>query len=291
MFIYNAFTKSDLISFTNEVLSHMLSSIRVADIEKVEGDVAVAVTARGAKLALIMCSFSSVSIMGFRSINKIKNKHKRWTYLVNGQAGVNLEPVLFSGEQGRRLYATAEKTAEFFRGMYSNMEDESERLAQVSKRVSWEARGNHVIQNNLLDSFKAMVEEDAYEEAFGFNYVNQGETAVLFSIDINTGSIVDKWVGEFDLSIMLAKASDDKCFYVTTVDSYNDDKMVGIAMAKVIWDHLGNVSTDEDGEKTDESFLHFVKGTDVNDVWHWVEDCFDVCIGDDILNNGKRGAA
>lgn len=290
MLIYNAFTKLNIIEFANDVLIQSSSKIRVADIEKVEGDIAVAITTRGAKLALIMCSLSTVSVMTFRSINKIKNKHKRWTYLFNGQAGVNLEPIVFTGESGKRFFASAKDVFAVFHKHYSNIKDETEHSNQVHKRVSWEAKGNHTIQNIILGSFKLVVGDIALCEAFDFNRVEQDEVAVLFSIDTATGNIVDKWVGELNLSDMAKTVSNDKQYFLTKVDVINNDKKIKVAMAHVVWEHLGNIPTDEEGELLDQDFLHYSAGDDVHDVWDWVEACFEVSIGNDILYRGQRGS-
>tara|TARA_R110001583_G_scaffold52147_1_gene162161 strand:+ start:1572 stop:2441 length:870 start_codon:yes stop_codon:yes gene_type:complete len=283
MLVYNAFTKSNIIEYANEVLAQESSRIRVADIVKVEGDLAVALTTRGAKLALVMSGLSTLSVMTFRSINKIKNKNKRWTYLINGQAGVNLETIVFSGETGKRFYANAGQLCEFMHGVYSNMKDEGERLQQVNKRVSWEAKVNHVIQNNLIEAFKLVVSQANFNTAFDYGGVAQDEIGILYSISKSTGEIVDKWVGEFNLSTMLATVSSDKAYFLTKVDGGSNDKQVRVAMAFAVWDHLGDVPTDEDGELLDDTFLHYSVGDDVHDVWHWVEGCFDISIGNDIL--------
>lgn len=291
MYVYNAFTKADIVLFANDVLTSQKRRIRVTDIEKVEGDVAVAVTSRGGRLALIMCSFSTLSVMAFRSINKIKNKNKRWTYLFNGQAGTNLEPIVFTGEQGKQFYANLASTAGFFNEVYKNIVDEKERLEQVNKRVSWEAKGNHVIQNDLIDGLTMILPNGKVNKAFDYNSVVQGEVAILFSINTRTGDIVDKWVGELNLPKIALSVSADKQYFLTKTVAYNKEKVINALMARSVWDHLGNIPTDEDGEMLDQDFLHFSVGDDVHDVWCWVESEFDISIGDDILCAGKGEVA
>ncbi|MFK8770465.1 hypothetical protein [Aeromonas caviae] len=50
-----------------------------------------------------------------------------------------------------------------------------------------------------------------------------------------------------------------------------------LATAKAIWGELGNACTNDDMELED-PFLHFEAGTDVNDIWHWIEDTFEVSV-------------
>ncbi len=47
--------------------------------------------------------------------------------------------------------------------------------------------------------------------------------------------------------------------------------------AQQIWDQLGDVPVDED-ECIDEVFLDFDKGTHREDIWHWVEETYDVSV-------------
>lgn len=44
-----------------------------------------------------------------------------------------------------------------------------------------------------------------------------------------------------------------------------------LAELYALWEKLGNVPTDSDGENLDEPFLHFTAGTPREDVWHWFE--------------------
>ncbi len=47
--------------------------------------------------------------------------------------------------------------------------------------------------------------------------------------------------------------------------------------AQQIWDQLGDVPVDED-ECIDGVFLDFDKGTHREDIWHWVEETYDVSV-------------
>jgi hypothetical protein len=39
-----------------------------------------------------------------------------------------------------------------------------------------------------------------------------------------------------------------------------------------LWQSLGNTPVDDNGEFTEEPFLHFTAGSEVLDIWHWFED-------------------
>ena len=45
-----------------------------------------------------------------------------------------------------------------------------------------------------------------------------------------------------------------------------------------MWEILTDIPIDED-ECIEEPFLHFETGTDRYDIWHWIEDTYDVVIG------------
>lgn len=48
------------------------------------------------------------------------------------------------------------------------------------------------------------------------------------------------------------------------------------------WDQLGDIPINED-EEIEEKYLHFSIGTDRQDIWHWLEDTFNISIGNDLL--------
>jgi len=58
--------------------------------------------------------------------------------------------------------------------------------------------------------------------------------------------------------------------------------MKNIEEAKRLWDLLGDVPTNDDNE-IDEEFLHFEKGTDVFEIWHWFEEKFDLSVAEDLM--------
>lgn len=46
-----------------------------------------------------------------------------------------------------------------------------------------------------------------------------------------------------------------------------------------IWEGLTDIPADEDG-CIETPFLHFEIGTDCHDIWHWIEDTYDVTLGE-----------
>jgi hypothetical protein len=50
-----------------------------------------------------------------------------------------------------------------------------------------------------------------------------------------------------------------------------------LGTAKAIWEALGNVPVTENME-LDAPFFHFDAGTDAEDVWHWIENTFEVSV-------------
>jgi hypothetical protein len=54
------------------------------------------------------------------------------------------------------------------------------------------------------------------------------------------------------------------------------------AVAKSLWVEFSDTPTNEDDE-LDADFLHFKKGQDRHDVWHWFESQFDVSVAEDLM--------
>jgi hypothetical protein len=282
---YNAFPKEKIIEHANAELAASGSKIKVVDINKVKENVATAVTNRGGLLVLIMVSYSSLSIMGFRAIHRINNKRNSYSFLFNGQPCRNLTQLVFNGESGTRYYASASDTSSFFKEMYSQIKEESERLVQVNRRVSWEAKNNPVIQNDLLSAFTCVA---VVKKAHDYSPIAEFESAVLFSLCEYTGKVLSKTVGELNL-LELAKIVTAQPFFLTKVDIRDsaDEKKVNVAMARCLWQMLGNVPVNDDGDEIDEDFLHFTKGHETDDIWHWFEENFDVCLAIDLINGGQ----
>jgi hypothetical protein len=45
-----------------------------------------------------------------------------------------------------------------------------------------------------------------------------------------------------------------------------------------LWENLGDVPVNE-SEEIEEDFLHFEKGTDVYEIWHWFEETYNISVG------------
>jgi len=279
MFIFNAFTQEDIIKHANSELASAGSKTQIKSIKALEGSIVTAITERGGLLALILCSLSTHSVLAFRGIHKVVNKSNRWTYLINGQAGKNLSTILFNGENGQRYYANAIQTTKYFSDLLQ-MSDESIRLEKVNERVSWEAEANPVIQNDIIAAIKAL--DVKVTKNFDYSPVKAGENAVFFTLCDRLGSVVTQSVGQLNL-MKLTAINPKQGFFLTKVSVGASEHEIQVAKAKCIWDRLGDTPVTED-DTIDEAFLHFYVGTDVSDIWHWVENNFDICIGEDILN-------
>lgn len=68
-------------------------------------------------------------------------------------------------------------------------------------------------------------------------------------------------------------------------DIINDKKGKRDAF-NVLWKTLGDIPIN-DKEEIEEDFGPFKKGTDRFEIWHWLEEKYDVCLGD-IINDKKR---
>lgn len=59
--------------------------------------------------------------------------------------------------------------------------------------------------------------------------------------------------------------------------------MIAMNELKELWDKLGDIPINED-EEIEEVFLHFDKGTDRYEIWHWFEEQNEAFIIGDLLN-------
>ena len=53
------------------------------------------------------------------------------------------------------------------------------------------------------------------------------------------------------------------------------------------WEAFGDIPLVEDGDEIDANFLHFPKGTDRFEIWHWLEEYCDIILGDSIKNKNS----
>ena len=67
-----------------------------------------------------------------------------------------------------------------------------------------------------------------------------------------------------------------------------DIKMKNLNTAKILWESLGDIPCNENGE-IDQDFnpngfsAYFKKGTDPEDIWHWFEDTFNISVAKDLM--------
>jgi len=57
-----------------------------------------------------------------------------------------------------------------------------------------------------------------------------------------------------------------------------------IKEARRLWEELGDIPIDND-DNIDCKFLHFEKGTNKFDIWHWFERRFDLSVAEDLMYN------
>jgi hypothetical protein len=60
------------------------------------------------------------------------------------------------------------------------------------------------------------------------------------------------------------------------------NQMKNIKQALKIWDKLRDIPIN-DNDEIGLSFIHFEKGTDLHDIWHWIENTYNVSIGNDLM--------
>ena len=62
--------------------------------------------------------------------------------------------------------------------------------------------------------------------------------------------------------------------------------MKNIKQALKAWDKLGELPVN-DNSIIESPFMHFEVGTDVHDIWHWIENTYDVSIVIDLMEGTK----
>jgi len=51
-----------------------------------------------------------------------------------------------------------------------------------------------------------------------------------------------------------------------------------------VWAELGNVIVDED-DNIEQGWKHFPPGANKLEIWHWIEETYDVSIAEDLMNS------
>ena len=75
------------------------------------------------------------------------------------------------------------------------------------------------------------------------------------------------------------RTDDDVLFFITKEKTYSIPKKD--FDWRMLWDKLGNIPTDENGE-IEEEFEHFDIGSDTTEIWSWFEWFFDIVLGDEL---------
>lgn len=68
----------------------------------------------------------------------------------------------------------------------------------------------------------------------------------------------------------------------------NRDQWVVKSNLDLCWEELGNVPIDPDSEEIEQPFLHFDTGTGRYVIWHWIEEHFNVSIGEYLANRSTK---
>ena len=67
-----------------------------------------------------------------------------------------------------------------------------------------------------------------------------------------------------------------------TTDPLLTESTTQLIEARKLWSDLGDIPINNNDE-IDQDFLHFEKGTDRFEIWHWFEEEFDVSIATDLM--------
>ena len=46
-----------------------------------------------------------------------------------------------------------------------------------------------------------------------------------------------------------------------------------------LWNELSDIPVDKDAIYIESNFMHFESGTEIEDIWHWIEDEYNISIG------------
>ena len=90
---------------------------------------------------------------------------------------------------------------------------------------------------------------------------------------------------------LLVKDTDFDGFVVKITDNLTDVEIDVVTYtsfertlkgAELVWSMLGDTPTNDE-EEIDEDFLCFQKGVDIYEIWHWVEETFNVSVAKDLM--------
>jgi hypothetical protein len=112
------------------------------------------------------------------------------------------------------------------------------------------------------------------------DYVNQYEIKVLATtLTTSFNNIKNIYLDEYSETIFQAKAriNNQKLFIEFLKNIINQ------YVYKKLWQKLGEIAVNEEDEIED-SFLHFEKGTDKQEIWHWFEEKFNISVAKDLMN-------
>lgn len=145
---FNAFSKDAILKAVNAELKVSGSRTKAAYVQKVGGDLNNQVllkTTRGATLvAKLWCPGNAYTVMGIRGIHRLIKPSQNYTVMFNGQAGKNLSPLVFNGENGTLYYAGKKDCEELMKSITPDIKPE-----WIQERLQWEAKANPIIEKEL----------------------------------------------------------------------------------------------------------------------------------------------
>ena len=125
---------------------------------------------------------------------------------------------------------------------------------------------NKTEHNNVFESVRnTLVNSDTKHEAIN----------ILSELSGELGLVITMFDNEDGFQVRVAQPNGNDFIVFTSFERNLDG-------AKVFWDMLGNVPTNEKAE-LDEDFFFFTIGTDNEDVWYWVEEEFNVSVAKDLM--------
>ncbi|MGR5448521.1 hypothetical protein ACP3V3_01810 [Vibrio sp. PNB22_3_1] len=131
---HSAFTDQEKLVLINELLAKQGSRCKVVKYQDEDSFLGHATTNRGAIL-VVQWVTGELHRLSIRAIHRIKDKRRNYATLFNGQAGRNLETLVFQGQEGEYLTLDKSRMERFF--FESVIEHMPERAASeyASRRV------------------------------------------------------------------------------------------------------------------------------------------------------------
>jgi len=142
-FAFVSFQENQILDAVNQSLKAQGSKVSAKSFVGIDSNIAQLTTARGACVIAILGSFSP-SMFFVRGVHRVIDKSREYTYLFNGQAGKNLQPLAHQGEGGKVHYSDI---VQYTNWLSSSLPHASKDV--IAERVTWEAKKNPLIRDAL----------------------------------------------------------------------------------------------------------------------------------------------